>query len=115
MLAAGGVGAGVVVEETSDRGRHLAAAGAAQPRLPRVALGGQPAGLPHRQHAWAATESRDQFGNPVAPRFDRLLFFDVRGQPTPRHARILEARPDVDTVPDRAHPSLPSLIERASA
>jgi hypothetical protein len=92
-LAVGAVGAGVVVEETSDGGGHPAAAGAAQPqpRLPLVSLGGQPSGLPHRQHAWAATETRDQFGNPVAPRFDRLLFFDVRGQPTRRHARVLEA------------------------
>jgi hypothetical protein len=90
-LAAGGVGAGVVIEETSGRGGPSAAARAAQPRLPLVDVGGQPSGLPSRQHAWAATEARDRFGNPVAPRFDRLLFFDVRGQPTPRHARVLEA------------------------
>ncbi len=62
-----------------------------QPRLPDVALGAQPAGLPARQHAWEAVLARDQFGNPVAPKFDRLLFFDVIGAPTPRHARILEA------------------------
>jgi len=62
-----------------------------QPQLPLVDVGAQPAGLPLRQHAWNATLARDDHGNPVAPRHDRLLFFDVRGQPTDRHARILEA------------------------
>ena len=41
----------------------------------------QPAGLPARQHAWAATLARDPYGNPIPPRFDRLLFFDVNGSP----------------------------------
>lgn len=59
--------------------------------LPLVEPGGQPEGLPARQHAWNATLSRDADGNLIVPRFDRLLFFDVRGQPTGRHARILEA------------------------
>ena len=53
-------------------------------RPPPVALGRQPAGLPARQHAWKATLARDADGNPVAPRFDRLLFFDVRGRPRRR-------------------------------
>lgn len=61
------------------------------PRLPSVDVGVQPAGLPARQHAWNATLGRDEHGNPVAPRHDRLLFFDVRGRPTHRHTRILEA------------------------
>jgi hypothetical protein len=58
---------------------------------PPVALGSQPAGLPARQHAWVQTLARDRDGNPVAPRFDRLLFFDVNGRATPGHARVLEA------------------------
>jgi hypothetical protein len=61
-------------------------------RGPRpVALGPQPAGLPSRQHAWNATLARDDHGNPVAPRHDRLLFFDVRGRPSRARATILEA------------------------
>ena len=56
-----------------------------------VSLGGQPGGLPARQHAWEATLVRDADGNPVAPRHDRLLFFDVVGTPGPAHARLLEA------------------------
>jgi hypothetical protein len=56
-----------------------------------VALGSQPFGLPDRQHAWDDVLHRDRHGNPVAPRFARLLFFEVRGRPTPAHARILEA------------------------
>jgi hypothetical protein len=59
--------------------------------VPAVTLGGQPAGLPTRQHAWTATLRVDDAGNPIAPRFDRLLFFDVKGRPTPDHARLLEA------------------------
>jgi dye decolorizing peroxidase len=59
--------------------------------VPHVALGGQPPGLPERQHAWAATLARDSDGNPISPQFDRLLFFDVERQPTPSHARLLEA------------------------
>ena len=47
-----------------------------------VALGGQPAGLPRRQHAWGGDPDPRPVGNPVAPRFDRLLFFDVAGSPT---------------------------------
>jgi hypothetical protein len=59
--------------------------------VPLVPLGTQPAGLPPRQHAWAATEARDADGNPISPLFDRLLLFDVDGAPTPAHARVLEA------------------------
>jgi hypothetical protein len=59
--------------------------------VPRVALAPPPPGLPVRQHAWAATLASDADGDPIAPRFDRLLFFDVRGTPGPHHARLLEA------------------------
>jgi hypothetical protein len=56
-----------------------------------VSLGSQPAGLPPRQHAWVATLSTDAHGNPISPRFDRLLFFDVPGKPTVQDVRVLEA------------------------
>jgi hypothetical protein len=56
-----------------------------------VELGSQPTGLPLRQFAWEATLARDAVGNPVAPRYDRLLFFDVNGRATKAHALILEA------------------------
>ena len=59
--------------------------------IPAVALGQPPAGLPGRQFAWTATLSRDADGNPVAPRHDRLLMFDVNGRPGADHARLLEA------------------------
>lgn len=59
--------------------------------VPSVALPAQPAGLPARQHAWDATLRRDQYGNGIAPRHDRLLFFDVRGTPGRNHVRLLEA------------------------
>jgi hypothetical protein len=56
-----------------------------------VELGSQPVGLPSRQHAWAEASSHDANGAPISPRFDRLLFFDVRGRPDPVYARVLEA------------------------
>ena len=59
--------------------------------VPRVDLGTQPAGLPERQHAWEATLAVDPAGNRVAPRHDRLLFFDVKGRAAPARARVLEA------------------------
>ena len=80
-LAASGAAAAVAVELTGTSGATVR----------RVALGSQPGGLPVRQHAWTASLTADQYGNPVAPRFDRLLFFDVKGAPTPAHARMLEA------------------------
>lgn len=57
-----------------------------------VPLGHQPHGLPKRQHAWADFLAKDAYGNALAPRFDRLLFFDVRGAPSLAHARLLESR-----------------------
>jgi dye decolorizing peroxidase len=108
-LAAGGVGAAIAVDETSAGGHSDTGTPAEdQPRLPLVALGAQPAGLPARQHAWEASETRDRYGNPVAPRFDRLLFFDVRGEATPRHARILEAA--LRTLERRFHWSPDGLL-----
>jgi hypothetical protein len=56
-----------------------------------VPLGTQPAGLPPRQHAWVQTLATDAHGNPIAPRFDRLLFFDVASGPTASDVRVLES------------------------
>ncbi|MGA2926030.1 MAG: Tat pathway signal protein [Solirubrobacteraceae bacterium] len=80
-LAAGGTAAGVGLDRALSAGKTV----------PLVALGAQPAGLPDRQHAWTATLATDPDGNPIAPRFDRLLFFDLDGAPTPAYARLLEA------------------------
>jgi hypothetical protein len=68
-------------------GGEAAAALAGRPR----ALGEQPTGLPERQHAWNAGLAKDTYGNAVAPRFDRLLFFDVAGRPSADAVRQLEA------------------------
>jgi dye decolorizing peroxidase len=75
----------------ADPGRAKGAVQTGSSTVPAVTLGGQPADLPARQHAWAATLRVDDVGNPIAPRFDRLLFFDVKGRPTTDHARLLEA------------------------
>jgi hypothetical protein len=80
--AGGAVAAGVGIDQ---------ALGARGPAIPSVPLGGQPAGLPARQHAWNAVLARDQYGNPVPPLFSRLLFFDVNGAPSGAYARVLEA------------------------
>jgi hypothetical protein len=80
-LAAGGAAVGVGLDRALSSPKPL----------PLVALGAQPAGLPERQYAWDATLTRDPYGNPISPRFDRLLFFDVAGSPTPAAARMLEA------------------------
>jgi hypothetical protein len=95
-VAAGGTIIGGELDDALARG--------AKP-VPLVSLGTQPAGLPARQYAWNATLARDSFGNPTAPRFDRLLFFDVDGPPTPAHARVLEAA--LRTL-ERAYPWTPS-------
>ncbi len=84
-------GAGVVAVAgvaTAVSARRAAAATARAD----VVLGTQPAGLPVRQHAWARWLHRDEFGNAIAPRFDRLLFFDVRGRATPAYAGLLESQ-----------------------
>ena len=76
-VAAGGAAIGVGVERaTSSSGE----------KVPLVALGAQPAGLPPRQHAWGATLARDADGNPISPRFDRLLVLRREGRtyPSPR-------------------------------
>jgi hypothetical protein len=85
------IGAGAVASGGAAVGVGLDRALTKDASPPAVALGTQPAGLPARQHAWTAVLTRDADGNPVAPRFDRLLFFEVNGTPTPAHARVLEA------------------------
>jgi len=80
-LAVGGVAAGLAANRAF-----------ADPVIPLVPLGTQPSGLPARQHAWADTLATDKFGNPIAPRYDRLLFFDVQGKPTPAYAQFVESR-----------------------
>ena len=95
LLGAGtavGAAAGAGVGAGSDRA--LTAGPADRPtarRVPEVTLAAQPAGLPARQHAWTEYLAVDRQGNPLPPRFDRLLFFDVIGIPTPACARLLEA------------------------
>ncbi len=46
--------------------------------------------LPERQFAWNAVLGRDAFDNPVAPRFDRLVMFDLAGSPTTEGVNRLE-------------------------
>jgi hypothetical protein len=88
LLGAAGVAAGGAA---LGAGIEAAQSGPSSPEPKAVPLGAQPGGLPSRQHAWGATLARDGDGNPVAPRFDRLLFFDVVGTPSPAHATVLEA------------------------
>jgi len=64
---------------------------AAERRADDASLGARPAGLPERQFAWTTTLTLDTYGNPIAPQFDRLLFFDVRDGNTSTSARVLEA------------------------
>jgi hypothetical protein len=90
-VAVGGAAVGVALE----------AAGGGSASADTVRLGPQPAGLPARQHAWTATLARDDDGNPIAPRFDRLLFYDLQGTPTAANARALEA---VLRALERAYP-----------
>src|SRR5579871_3694083 len=59
--------------------------------LRALPLGAQPAGLPARQHAWVASLAKDAHGNAIAPRYDRLLFFDLLGAPDRDAVRTLEA------------------------
>jgi hypothetical protein len=89
FVAGASASALAAAEVVVGRGAPRAVAG---PRLGMVALGDQPRGLPKRQHAWHHYLSKDAYGNANAPKFDRLLFFDVRGTPTPAHARLLESR-----------------------
>ena len=104
VLAGAGVvaGAGAAAAAAAGIDRALDAGG---PAVPPVPLGGQPAGLPARQHAWNATLARDQYGNVIPPLFDRLLFFDVSGAPSAAGARLLEAA--LRTL-ERTYPWAPS-------
>lgn len=79
--AIGGAAVGLGIDNALNSGTSV----------PTVALPEQPPGLPARQHAWTATLALDAEGNPIPPRFDRLLLFDVKGSPTPAYARLLEA------------------------
>jgi dye decolorizing peroxidase len=93
LLLGAGAAAGVGAAAGAGAGIHAALGGgqAGPASVPDVPLGAQPAGLPARQHAWDAYLAADPQGNPVSPKFDRLLFFDVNGDPSPAYARLLEA------------------------
>jgi hypothetical protein len=87
------IGGGAVATVGAGIGATVGA-GAGKRRGPGTAdvpLGPPTAGLPARQHAWQAYLAVDHDGNPVPPLFDRLLFFDVSGDPAPGYARLLEA------------------------
>jgi hypothetical protein len=84
-------GAGLVAAGAASCGSEAATHSPPPVSVPRVTVPSPVSGLPARQHAWTATEARDQHGNPIAPRFDRLLFFDVQGAPTSAYVRLLEA------------------------
>ena len=74
-VAAGGAAVGV-----GSSARRAASA-----RQRPAGRAGRPARRPaERQHAWDATLRTDADGNPIAPRFDRLLFFDVAARPRRR-------------------------------
>jgi hypothetical protein len=82
------LGAGTLVGGVAAVGLDRALGHSRSTPLP--ALGAQPAGLPARQHAWTATLARDSHGNPIAPRYDRLLLFDVKANATLASVRVLE-------------------------
>lgn len=73
----------------------VAAAGAggllAWTRDTKIALPPPPTGLPPRQHAWEEVLPRDAHGNTEAAPAQRLLMFDVDGDPSHEHVRHLEA------------------------
>ena len=86
------LGAGAAAGAGAIAGAGIRAAlGSGEAAVPDVPLGAQPSGLPARQHAWDAYLAADAHGNRVAPRFGRLLFLDVAGDPAPAYARLLEA------------------------
>ena len=70
---------------------QAAGTGEKQPVIPRVALGRQPLRAALTSARLGGHPGADSDGNPIPPRFDRLLFFDVIGRPTTAHARVLEA------------------------
>ena len=88
--AAAGAGLGVD-RAVADRAVPDHPAAAAAPSVPDVRLPAPPMGLPARQHAWTAYLAVDRQGDAIPPQFDRLLFFDVIGAPSPAYARLLEA------------------------
>jgi hypothetical protein len=105
LLRGAAVGAGAAAVAGAGLHAALGAGKAGQASVPDVPLGAQPAGLPVRQHAWDAYLAADPQGNLVSPKFDRLLFFDVNGAPSPAYARLLEAA--LRTL-ERSYPWRPS-------
>jgi hypothetical protein len=99
-VGAGAVAGAGIHEALGDGGARATGA-----TVPVVPLGAQPAGLPARQHAWDTYLAADAQGNPVPPKFDRLLFFDVIGDPSSAYARLLEAA--LRTL-ERSYPWRPS-------
>ena len=108
LLRAAAIGAGAAagVGAVAGAGAGLREAlGPGQAAVPDVPLGLQPAGLPARQHSWDTYLAADAQGNPIPPKFDRLLFFHVNGTPSPAYARLLESA--LRTL-ERSYPWRPS-------
>lgn len=93
LVGAGGVAAGGVIAgcASNQATRTAIKAGLKRTAAEPVALGDQPPGLPARQFAWEAVLKRDEYGNPVPPRFDNVLMFTVNGVPTAAYRDRLEA------------------------
>jgi Dyp-type peroxidase family len=91
LAGAGGLTVAGVVAGCAAGGKTASSARTTAHTVPNVSPGSQPAGLPGRQYAWDAVLDRDQYGNAVAPRFDQLLMFDVKGKPTAAYRDLLEA------------------------
>lgn len=79
--ATGAAGVGAVVALTGGDDPGEAATGALPPPAVRGA----------RQHAWDAVQRRDEHGNVLPPRFQRLVLCGLAGDPTPARAREAEA------------------------
>lgn len=80
--AAGATGVGTAVAAT--------AGGRTDEQPPAVALPA-PATDGVRQHAWDTALRRDEHGNVLPPRFQRLVLCELAGDPTPDRARAAEA------------------------
>ena len=91
MLTRRGLLRGAVAGATGAAAGGALSAPAAEGKTHGNAVGREPSGLPHRQYLWDYTLSRDTYGNPVAPLYDRLIFLDVRRGLTPASVVSLEA------------------------